>query len=174
MYKTIVDNVAGDRYFYHRIVKSMFETESPKYFYSDRKLTIFSENEPIQPFTQDVEIVSVEDFTNNVSGTKIFSIDICPETRSMKTKKKFLIEKDSVPNWLQTKLENIGAKIVQQSIVNKRVDKFFQNKNNNQIVRKYYTIVGVVEIENQELFNKEYLNGIGCGKTWGFGLLNLM
>lgn len=174
MFKTIVDNVDGDRYYYHRIVKSMFENETPKYFYLDHKLTIFSENQPTNPFTNNVDVVSTEQVINDLSGTKIFTIDICPEKRSIKTKKKTLIEKENVPNWLSDKIQSIGAKILNQNIVNKHVDKFVQTKNDNMIVKKYYTIIGVLEIENQELFNQQYLNGIGSGKTWGFGIPNLM
>lgn len=173
MYKTTLQNVSGKRYFFHRIVKSMFPEESPTFTYKNWTLTIYSKTKPLEPFTEDIKISSCLEFTPNYSGTKIFSLVVDAKKRSRKTKKLEPVSLDRMEEWIKTKLNMFGAKISNVNI-SRKLHKDIVDHPKTEFSITPYEIVGVVEIEDDKLFNENFGKCIGDSAWLGYGVLEVM
>lgn len=102
----------------------------------------------------------------------LFNMKINP-TRSTKDGRR-AYPKERVEGWVSDHFTKIGCSLLTLTITNESTDYFRKLKDPNEIVYHYYEVMGALKIDDPELFKEKFFNGIGQGKAFGYGLINLL
>jgi CRISPR-associated protein Cas6/Cse3/CasE subtype I-E len=174
-FKTIIANVVGDSYYAHRVVTSMFPEGKCAFYRKDEQCIIFSENAPLDSYDPNTVMISsnafqIDDLLD--STIKMFTLEVNPIV--CKNGKKGKVERKAMDAWIVRKFAEIGCDVKQHIIVRGDWDVFDQPNKGNKISMYCYEIMGLFEITDIDLFKKGYFNRMGQGKSFGYGLVNIL
>ena len=167
MYLTILPKIIGDDYRIHQKVRELFPGDQRVLFQqSDDVITVISANKPVGDLaTKEV------DESVFVSGSKFaFTARLNPAKRDIKTRKKIPIDNDAMKPWIERQLNKIGADVKFQYVKEGMRRSLKQNKTVSFISVLCF---GFLTIKDTDIFVEALKKGIGSGKGFGFGLLNV-
>jgi CRISPR system Cascade subunit CasE len=182
-----------DPYSIHRVIYSLFPKTDNKerdFLFSDkggsfneRKILILSKRPPLQPEHGAIESREIPaSFLNwdyygfeirlNPTKREKTSGKIVPvqgrEKQGEKTKREKLLE------WFCSKSESWGFVTERESLqIQSRGVQSFE-KQNGQVTQNVATFIGKLKVKDRPLFIKNFEEGIGRGKSFGFGLLEIV
>ena len=78
--------------------------------------------------------------------------------------------------WLEKRAGQNGFTILSEGscVTGSEWKIFYKNKGGKRVRLKEATFEGILKVEDQELFKKALVDGIGLGKAYGMGLLTIM
>lgn len=186
--KLIVDRKSNkelrleDPYAVHRFIYSLFPGNKRDFLYYEstakeysRVFLILSRMQPIVPEYGELQIKRVpEDFLNgNVYG---FQVKLNPSRRSGETRKIVPIKnREEILAWFLEKQENFGFSVEEETL--EVFDIGVQSMvvgDRGTLTHSQATVKGVLHVTDREAFYQSFENGIGRGKAFGFGLLQLV
>lgn len=176
-FKTILANVHGDSYYFHRLVESAFPNQKKAFFKHNDTLVVYSEKGPVSTYTSDVILAETTEFNIDSllrNSSKMFTLEVNPTRRSRETGKYVKVEAKDVNDWLKRKVEEIGCEVVQSFTQRSFWDVFEQGGKGRTISMHCHILNGIMKITNPELFIEKYFSGIGQGKAFGYGLINFL
>lgn len=174
-FKTILANVYGDSYFCHQVVESAFPEQKKAFYQKDDTLVVYSEKGPLTSFANEVYILETCEFNIDEllrTLTKMFSLQVNPIRRV--NGKYTKVHNDELEEWLTRKFEEVGCSLKNFIVARSGWDVFNKPNNTNQVSLYCREINGILEISNPELFKEKYFAGIGQGKAFGYGLIQLL
>jgi CRISPR-associated protein Cas6/Cse3/CasE subtype I-E len=167
MYLTQVSAIKGDDYQQHQVVRKIFPGDQKVLFQkSDNGLTVLSSAKPIGLQSQELDIFSLA-----VIGKQFnFTIRLNPVKRDMKTHKRVTLDNDFVKPWITRQFIKAGVEAKFQYIKEGTRRSLKQGK-----IISFASVIcfGLLTVKDVENFQKALEQGIGCGKGFGFGLLNI-
>jgi hypothetical protein len=148
------------------MLKELFPNGKVLFQNQGTKLFVIAEHESL------VDDFSIEKIgnTNDIEGN-CFSFSIRLNAVKSNGRKRYTIYPHLIEEFVNTKLNNIGAKIVSKSIVNEGV--IISNKGNMKCSHSSVFVSGKLVVENKDKFFNCLHFGIGKAKGFGFGLLNI-
>lgn len=174
-FKTILANVNGDSYFCHQVVESAFPCQKKAFYRKGDTVVVYSERGPASPFAKEVYILETCEFNITQLLTnphKMFTLEVNPSKRvNMKYAK---VTSAEIEEWMNRKLSEIGCVLKQCIPMRADWDIFEQGSKGNRISMYCHEVMGMLEIVNEELFKSKYFNGMGQGKSFGYGLINFL
>jgi len=165
MYLTKAMPIEGDDYKIHQGIRKRYPSpQKVLYQQTDCSLIIVSENKPINGFGQPKEI-------ENFSDTEyLFSIRLNPSYRDSKTSKRVSVSEKNLREWISKIFNKHGFRAdFQYKVEGKRKS----IKRDKVITLASVFVMGMLTVENNDIFKKSFENGIGHAKSLGFGLLNI-
>ena len=168
MYITKLSPVLGDDYKVHQKVREIFPAGQKVLFQRcDEGVFVMSERKPVD----DKLLYNEVDTSLYSNGYQhAFTLRLNPTKRDIKTKKRVSIEPLLTREWIKRKLDAIGIEANFQYIREGMRCSIRQGKT---ISLTSVLIFGVLTIKNSDIFQESFLNGIGHGKGFGFGFINL-
>jgi len=182
-----------DPYSIHRTVYSLFpkDGDGERDFlfadkggnFNERRILIFSKRPPLQPEYGKVESKMVPgSFLNwNLYG---FEIRLNPTKREKNSgkivpvqgteKQESYMKKKKLLEWFCAKSESWGFSTDHNSLQIQSTDVQAFEKDNRQVTQNSATFIGKLRVKDRSLFIKSFEEGIGRGKSFGFGLLELV
>lgn len=167
MYLTKLPNASGDDYQVHQEIRKMFPGNQKVLFQRcDEGIFIFSEKKPDTVIS--FKEINVSTYVNG--GQYPFTLRLNPAKKDKETGKRVAIDAPIVKEWIKKQLSSIG------------IDANFQyiREGTRRSIRQGKTVslisvltFGVLTVKDANLFQKALVNGIGHGKGFGFGLVNL-
>lgn len=162
MYLTKLPPMQGSDYQVHQKIRELFPGEQRVLFQrSDYKIVIIS----------DTAIKESELYENTfaVGEQQSFTLRLNPSYRSKKNGKRVILPSVS-KDWVQKKLEEVGVKGMYHIIPEK--PKCFM-KGSTKITLGSVFITGFLEVLDEKKFAQALRKGIGKGKSFGFGMINI-
>lgn len=173
-----------DIYTIHKIVYSLFpkennETRSFLFTYKggdfhEKQILILSKNQPMLPEIGTIESkeIPVTFLEQKYYG---FEVIINPVKRDSKTGKIIPIKKrEEIMTWFIEKSGNYGFEIMPESLSVSDTNVLQFTKDKKNVVLGKAKCTGRLYVTNRELFIKAFENGLGRGKAFGFGLLQIV
>ncbi len=181
-----------DEYSLHRVVYSLFEdVRTPEQkqqgmsggiLYADkggderhRKILILANRNPIIPEYGELNSKKIQDDFLNYSDYR-FEIIINPTQRNNASRKIVPIKgREAIGAWFIDKApKSWGFKVKSENLVvsYNHVKQF--NKKGQSVTQGYATVTGELEVINKAHFIKSFQQGIGRGRSFGCGLLQIV
>lgn len=170
-----------DDYTIHKLVYSLFPGSQRKFLFLDRygdfnsrKILMVSQENPQNPAFGRIEIKTIpENFLKAQSYA--FEVRLNPVKRANGNKK--MIPVTGIPyltEWFLGKQKNWGfnANPERLEIFDTGIQEIAKDKNTT-ILHNKATFRGVLQVTESKKFQESFRNGIGRGKAFGFGLLQL-
>lgn len=181
-----------DAYSLHRVVYDLFEdvrSNAEKcasipsgIIYVDkgwkanfRKILILSDRFPKSPIYGNLKSQIIPDsFLSHQHY--LFEIVINPTKRDSKTGKTVaVVGNEAVGEWFSSKAEQSwGFTIVEDSLRVEKIDVQKFSKSNHQITQSSARLLGELCVVDKEKFIKSFKQGIGRGRAFGFGFLQIV
>lgn len=180
-----------DDYSLHRVVYSLFEdkrsehekhTNVPSGFlFADkggdakgRKILILSDREPLKPDYGFLESKPVPDAFLKFQ-TYRFEVTLNPTRKENKSKRRIpLRTREDITAWALAKANKTWGFSIDPDSLNVRILPVKQfAKKGHKVTHGAATLSGVLHVEDRERFIKSFRQGIGRGRAFGFGLLQL-
>lgn len=188
------NNGVFDTYTIHKIVYSLFPKENAEddengekrnflFAYqggdfNEKRILIFSKENPIEAKYGKIETRDVpEDFLNqDYYG---FQVQMNPVVCNYNTEKKknrsvAIRGKANLLDWFSKKSESFGFEIEENSLSVSDTNVLKFKKKDKNVVFGKAVFTGRLKVTNRELFKKSVEEGIGKGKAFGFGLLQVV
>jgi len=173
-----------DAYSIHRVVYDLFpkkENEQRNFLFVDkggtwqqRKILILSKDEPGSPEFGELQSKKVTD-EFLLFDSYGFEVVLNPTKRESGSKKVLpVLGTDALKMWFQRKSEESGFSIDENRLQISKTGVIAFNKDNAQCTFNTATFMGVLNVVDREKFIECFKNGIGRGKGFGFGLLQLV
>jgi CRISPR system Cascade subunit CasE len=166
-------SVWEDSYKNHQMVKEIFPGIGKLLFQKVGSRLVVVTDLNIDPkFMDRFEIefqTTTEEYLSNISGDIQFSIRI-NAVKSNK-KKRFPIYRTELPEWINQKLSVIGADIRSKAIVDEGT--IVSDRNGIKCFHSSVLVIGFLNIIDIDIFSNVVHTGIGHGKAFGFGLMNI-
>jgi CRISPR system Cascade subunit CasE len=178
----------SDSYSIHRVVYSLFDrlnSESDRLLYSDlggdffnHVVLIMSNKEPNVQNLPDGVIVNTRSIPDDLFsfGHYRFKTKLNVSRRDSKTKKIVPIKsRDEISSWfLKKSPDSWGFLPLKSNLEIEKVEGIsFHGKNNNLVTINQVTFSGILKVEDLEKFRKSFFSGLGRGKAFGCGLLEI-
>lgn len=173
-----------DTYTIHKIVYSLFpkednETRSFLFAYkggnrNERRILILSKNQPVQPEIGTIESKEIPAafLEHEYYG---FEVMINPVKRDSKTGKIVPIRThEEIMSWFIEKSGSYGFEIMPDSLSVSDTHVLQFTKDEKNVVLGKAKCVGRLHVTDRALFIKAFENGLGKGKAFGFGLLQII
>jgi len=172
-----------DSYAVHKVVYSLFPKEEgetrPFLFYESKhgsrkkRIMILSKREPNTPEYGKLSTRRIpEGFLEQ--ETYGFQIRMNPVIRKSGSKKPTPItNREELLDWFSRRATDFGFTIAEGTLQVSRVGVQQIQKGEKRITHGEATFSGVLRVEDRERFIESFRNGIGRGKAFGFGLLQL-
>lgn len=181
-----------DAYSLHRVVYSLFEDirtseqkqrgASSGILYADkggddkyRKILLLANRNPIVPEYGELNSKKISDHFLEHKEYR-FEVVINPCQRNNATRKIVPIKgREAISEWFINKApESWGFTVNSQNLVvsNNHVKRF--DKKGHQVTQGYATVNGQIQITDKDLFINSFQKGIGRGRTFGCGLLQIV
>jgi CRISPR system Cascade subunit CasE len=181
-----------DTYSLHKIVYSLFEKtrtdediakgESSGILWKeldnvDNKITILivSDRKPHQtPMfgkieTREIKVIFLD---NDMFA---FEVILNPSKKDKSGKIVPLKTIKEVEDWfLKKSIEQLGFDVIHEKLDIKKEQTLDFKKGDNHVVQNRFTIKGIFKVTDKEKFKQTFLNGIGRGKSFGLGLLQIL
>jgi len=182
-----------DPYSIHRTVYSLFPKDGDRerdFLFADkggdfneRRILILSKRLPLHPEYGTVESKMIpESFFN--WDTYGFEVRLNPTKREKSggkivpvqgtEKQDSYMKKEKLLKWFCAKSESWGFGTDHDSLQIQSTDVQAFEKDNRQITQNSATFIGKLRVKDRSLFIKSFEEGIGRGKSFGFGLLELV
>lgn len=167
MYLTYIPLVSGDDYAQHQHVKSIFPGDQKVLFQQqDSGLLVWSSCKPLGDYTtKEVDVYSYAK-----GSTYPFTIRLNPVKRDAKTRKRVGIDPEQVKAWIRKQLTDKGMSINFQYV---REGVRRSQKKGATISHASVLCFGTLTVTDAKLFSDVLTAGIGHGKGFGFGFLNI-
>jgi CRISPR system Cascade subunit CasE len=172
-----------DPYVFHKIVYSLFpKTEDSRDFlfvdkggnFNERQILILSKRLPEKPDYGTIESKNIpESFLNqNHYG---FEIHLNPTKREKNGGKIIpIVGKENLIEWFYSKSESWGFVTERESLQIQFTGVQTFDKQNGQVTQNVANFIGKLRVRDRSLFIKSFEQGIGRGKSFGFGLLEII
>jgi len=137
-------------------------------------LWMFSNREPIKPkWCSDIKCKNIDAKAANVGDSFLFDIVIHP-AESKTGKGVVTIPFENIPEWFYKKCKSNGFSISDVAIGDPVIHNVVrpQNKGGRHLIQEVM-ICGQLIVDDKELFEKAYTQGIGRSRSFGFGMLML-
>jgi CRISPR-associated protein Cas6/Cse3/CasE, subtype I-E/ECOLI len=169
MYLTRLPNAPEDDYQVHQKIRKMFPGNQKILFQRcDEGIFILSEKKPGTVIS--VKEIDISIYANG--GQFPFSLRLNPAKRDKKTGKRVAIDPLEVKEWIKKQLSSNAVGI--------EANFQYLREGIRRSIRQGKTVslvsvltFGVLTIKDASLFQKALTGGIGHGKGFGFGLINL-
>jgi len=163
MYLTYLPSSSKDDYEAHQLIARLFETSSKKLWQrDDYRITVLSSHPCLEGESREI---TEEDLSQ---GQYMVNLRLNPSTR--KNGKRISLPKEKIYGWVKEKLNLAGVEAVFQC-TNEGIRR--SRKGSSVISLASVLVVGILTVKNQKIFEQSVKNGIGHGKGFGFGLLNV-
>jgi CRISPR system Cascade subunit CasE len=188
--QNLKDLRAKDDYSIHRIVYDLFENPSNfenlnktidrPFLYYDLglekgcvRIIILSHHEPRSKNSLSLQTKKISDDFLKFSRYR-FEILLNPSYRCPSTSKIIsLKDEQEILSWFREKCQKNWGFLAEHLFIKKRIIKTFSKKG-DKVTIGGALFNGELLVSNQEQFIESFKNGIGRGKAWGFGLLQLV
>lgn len=175
-----------DAYTIHKVVYSLFPKDGDKerrflYAYkggdfNEQCILMLSEKKPLQSDIGNIDSKEIprEFLEQDYYG---FEVQVNPVKRDSKTGKIIPIrgsDKDALRQWFSEKSLSFGFEIQKESLSVGDTDVLSFSKEGKNVVLGKAVFTGKLKVTDRELFIKSFKNGIGKGKAFGFGLLQIV
>lgn len=167
MYLTQIPIAKGDDYRQHQYIRNIFPGDQKVLFQQhDSGILILSYSKPIGNFTtKEVDITSFEK-----GGRYAFTLRLNPVKRDIKSHKRVALDAEQVKAWIKKQLSGVGVDATFQYIREGTRRSMKQDKKMSFVSVLCF---GFVTVKDAALFRSAVEGGIGHGKGFGFGLLNV-
>lgn len=173
-----------DVYSIHKAVYSLFPKEGVKTRdflfvdkggrWNERQILIISERYPLQPLFGVVKSKEIPDAFLEYEYYG-FEVKVNPVIRFGKTKKHVPVKgKEKLHAWFTVKCSEYGFDIEEDSLQVNHTGVIQFEKCGAKCTYNTATFVGRLKVLDRQLFKASFFNGIGRGKAFGFGLLQLI
>lgn len=181
------NNGVFDTYTIHKIVYSLFPKENDENGekrnflfayqggdFNEKRILIFSKENPIKAKNGKIETRDVpEDFLNQEFYG--FQVQMNPVKCDNETKKKIAIRgKENLIKWFSEKSSSFGFEIIEDSLSVSDTNVLKFSKKGKNVVLGKALFTGRLKVTDKERFRKSVEEGIGKGKAFGFGLLQVV
>jgi CRISPR system Cascade subunit CasE len=158
----------------HQMLKELFPGEGRVLFHKNKnKIMALSSIELDEKFKGDIGIDHIGNAVNYIDNIKEkevqFSIRL-NGCKQVKGKALTLLKSDIEP-WVDSKLSKCGIDVTSRFIKDEGI--FLSLKNDQCIYHASLFVCGTLKIVDEDLFKNFAINGIGRGRAFGFGLLNV-
>jgi CRISPR system Cascade subunit CasE len=139
-----------------------------------RRILILSTDKPINPEFGTIQIKDVHPSFFDKDLYK-FSVRMNPVKRLSRSKRcEAITGVDEILSWFLGKSSQYGFSVLSETLelTGKGVQQF--DKGEQRIIHNYADITGVLRVEERKIFISSIKKGIGRGKSFGFGLLELI
>jgi CRISPR system Cascade subunit CasE len=172
-----------DPYSIHRVVYSLFPKEDGgRDFlfvdkggdFNERRILILSKRPPLHPKYGIIEQKNIPDsfLKEDHYG---FEIRLNAVKRNKQNDKIIAVMgRESLSEWFCSKSESWGFIIEQDSLQIQSTGVQTFNSRENQITQNAVIFIGKMRVSDRSLFVKSFEDGIGRGKGFGFGLLQIV
>jgi CRISPR system Cascade subunit CasE len=172
-----------DAYGLHKTVYSLFPKDEgktrPFLYYETRgkgdkkRVMILSTKEPEQPSFGDLNLKHIpEDFL--MKSTYGFRVRMNPVVRKTGNPKPVPIKgREELFQWFYRRAPDFGFEVLDKTLEVEDIGVQQIYKGNKLITHGKATFSGVLRVIDRERFVESFRNGIGRGKAFGFGLLQL-
>lgn len=175
-----------DAYTIHKVVYSLFPKENNQqrnflYAYkggdfNEKCILMLSENMPLKSDVGEIESkeIPTEFLEQNYYG---FEVQVNPVHKECRTGRIIPIrgsDKDALIKWFTEKTPEYGFEIQEGSLSVGDTDIVSFSKEGKKVVLGKAIFTGKLKVTDRELFIKSFKNGLGKGKAFGFGLLQLV
>jgi len=178
------NNGVFDTYTIHKLVYSLFpkEDESQRSFlfvykggdFSEKRILLLSEKEPLQPAVGTIESKEIPSafLEQDYYG---FEVQMNPVRRDSKSGKIFPVKgKNEIAAWFSEKSPGFGFEVMSGSLSVSDTDVLEFTKEGKHVVLGKAVCTGRLKVTDRQLFIKSFENGLGKGKAFGFGLLQIV
>lgn len=178
----------SDAYSIHRVVYSLFDrstVESHRILYSDlggdffnHSVLIISDRTPNVDNLAVKVVVNSKPIPDNLFrlGYYRFRTKINVSKKDSKTKKIVPIRnKEEIINWFVQKSPNVwGFSPLNNNLEIEKIEALnFKGKNNQEVYIHQVTLAGILKVADLDKFKKSFSLGLGRGKAFGCGLLEI-
>ena len=174
-YLTKVAGVSGGFYRAHQVVKSMFPGEQHLLFQDNMGHLSILSDAPRQgePFDPSVEVRSEAVVEYPLAGTTVAFVFRCNPTRKdRKTGKRMALDDGGAQAWVERKLAAAGGEVLAMSMVHEGM--MTDSKQEGQgLFFASYVASGVMTVKDGDTLATAVHDGIGPGKSMGWGFLNV-
>lgn len=102
-----------------------------------------------------------------------FRLRFSPVIKSGRSIKQVLTKEEDLKEWLVKRSDSLGVIFDSSTIEKITSSKIIMPHKEGNIVLSYSDVTGCLAVTNREKFLNKVKNGIGAGKAFGFGLLQL-
>lgn len=174
-----------DAYSAHRIIYNMFPLEKKgrkqrDFLFADtgvknrkRQFVILSQTEPEQPQTGELNtIILPPDYLE--AETYKFKIVINPVIKRANTgQNESIRDAEAICEWFMRKAPGWGFEVIPETLQVNSIDAKQFVKNGNAITLNMASLSGWLRVNNKMLFAQSIRDGLGRGKAFGCGLLQI-
>jgi CRISPR system Cascade subunit CasE len=168
-----------DEYSIHRAVYTLFPGTKRSFLYyryphgstPDMRILILSKEEPSQPEAGVIESKRVEPSFLQ-SERYAFRVRLNPIERTRNVAKSIIGQKE-LTDWFLKKESNWGFRVEPASLELQNLGVVQFQRGVHKVTMNECTFVGLLKVTDRVLFSKSFYGGIGRGKGFGFGLLQL-
>ena len=173
-----------DTYTIHKLIYSLFPQkgeESRRFLFEDKggdfsekRVLILSHDSPLDPEygTINSKEIPASFLAQDYYG---FEVQINPVRRDNKTGKLIPVtEKERLLAWFTEKAPAFGFSVMPGSLSVGSTDVLQFEKEGKQVVLGKAVFIGRLKVADRQLFIHSFENGIGKGKAFGFGLLQIV
>lgn len=163
----------SDNYKNHQMVKEVFPGDGKVLFQNNgSKLLILSEANLDSKFSDSIlleDLGDVEQYIDRCEDECTVSIRLNPVKANKR--KKFPIRSDELDDWIKKKFQEVGLDILEANIINEGV---VVSERHGEFCYHSSTLVQArCKVLDRRAFSEAVRNGIGKGKAFGFGALNI-
>ena len=169
-----------DPYSMHKFVYSLFPGNKRRFLYYDqggdlryRRILIVSQEQPLVPESGEIESKFIpQDFLEHQRYA--FQVLLNPVEQPQGSRGKIpVVGRDALRAWFARKQEIWGFTSNQEDVELFNVGVQIIHKDDRDITHNLAEFRGVLEVTDRERFRSSFSNGIGRGKAFGFGLLQI-
>lgn len=169
----IIYRVYDDNYKNHQMVKEIFPGEGKLLFQRiGSRLVVETDLEIDQRFVDSFQIQflkTTEQALANISSEVQFSIRL-NAVKSNK-KRRFAIYRNELQDWVDSKLSDIGAEVISRAVIDEGT--VASDRRGMKCFHSSVFVTGFLKVIDLDKFAVVVHTGIGHGKSFGFGLLNV-
>lgn len=169
-----------DAYTFHKLIYSLFPGDKREFLYLDkgglygtRSVLILSSKDPLQPDVGMIRTKIIPDFFLEQENYA-FEVRLNPVRRKTGSSRMIPVKADKdLLNWFMERQSRWGINATSDSL---RIDdKGIQviQKGKSRIIHNQATFKGVLRVIDNKKFRQAFSTGLGRGKAFGFGLLQI-
>jgi CRISPR-associated protein Cas6/Cse3/CasE subtype I-E len=168
MYMTRLPLIKGDDYRLHQHVREIFPGEQRVLFQTtDDSIIVISQNQAVKG---DVTSTRVDPASFADGKRHTFTLRLNPVKRDKKTRKRVPQDESQIKKWIAERLLDIGVEARFQYVF----ENIHQSKRREEKISFFSVLCfGSLVVKDGQTFAYALANGIGHGKGFGFGLLNV-
>lgn len=162
-----------DNYKNHQMLKEIFPGEGKLlYQRSGSKMIVLTDICIVKKFSESFEIEYIydtKDVVTDTNGSMIFSIRL--NAVKSNQRKRFSLHREELDQWVDNKLSGIGITVRTRSIIDEGTK--VSNRGDMKCFHSSILVNGMLDIDDVDKFLQVIHNGIGHGKAFGFGMMNI-